>query len=84
MRVFSSDEYAEIWWDTKAKTLTPHKHNKPDIVQSREEIFYMSVGLDVNPTKNFNEKRGNYLPLAAELKWYLYIRIIPIVIRATG
>lgn len=59
MWVFSSDEYAEIWWDTKAKTLTPHKNNKADIVlwskvEKKYFIIYMSVGLDVNPTKNFN------------------------------
>ena len=55
------------------ETLTPLKHNKPDIVlwskaEKRCFIIDISVGLDVNVTKNFNQKRDNYLPLAAELK----------------
>ena len=41
--------------------------------------------MDVNVTKNFNQKRDNYLPLAAELK-RLYdkfnFEIIPITIGA--
>ena len=92
IREFYSNEYVEIWWDTKVKTLTPLKHNKPDIVlwskaEKRCFIIDISVGLDVNVTKNFNQKRDNYLPLAAELK-RLYetytFEIIPIAIGATG
>ena len=82
----------EIWWDTKVKILTLLKHNKPDIVLSSKaenkcSIIDISIGLDVNVTKNFNQKRDNYLPLAAELK-RLYetytFKIIPIAIGATG
>ena len=43
--------------------------------------------MDVNVTKNFNQKRDDYLPLASELK-LLYdkfnFEIIPITIGATG
>ena len=50
-------------------------------------IIDISVCLDVNITKNFNQKRDDYLPLAAELK-HLYdkfnFKIIPITIGATG
>ena len=50
-------------------------------------IIDISVGLDVNVTKNFNQKRDSYLPLAAELK-RIYdkftFEIIPITIGATG
>ena len=50
-------------------------------------IIDISVGLDVNVTKIFKQKRDNYLPLAAELK-RLYktytFEIIPIAIGATG
>ena len=92
IREFYSNEYVEIWWDTKVKTLTLLKHNKPDIVLwSKAEkkcfIIDISVGLDVNVTKNFNQKRDNYLPLASELK-RLYetytFEIILIAMGATG
>ena len=47
----------------------------------------MSVGLDINVTKNFSQKRDSYLPLAAELK-RIYdkftLEIIPITIGATA
>ena len=43
--------------------------------------------MDVNVTKNFNQKRDDYLPLAAELK-RLYdkfnFEIIPVTIGVTG
>ena len=86
----------EIWWDNKVKTLTPLKHNKTDsspelrkarcdVARALDLIIDISVGLDVNVTKNFNQKRD--LPLAAELK-RLYetytFEIIPIAIGATG
>ena len=89
---FYSNEQIEIWWDTKIKTLTPVQQNKPDIVMWKKEdkqclIIDISVGLDVNVTKNFHQKRDNYLPFAAELK-RLYdkfnFEVIPITISATG
>ena len=92
IREFYSNEQIEIWWDTKIKTLTPVQHNKPDIVTWRKEDkqcfnIDVSVGLDVNVTKNFKQKRDSYLPLAAELK-RIYdkftFEIIPITIGATG
>ena len=50
-------------------------------------IIDISVGLDVNLTKNFSQKRNYYLPLAVELK-RLYdkfiFEIIPLTIGATG
>ena len=50
-------------------------------------ITDISAGLDVNVTKNINQKHDNYLPLAAELK-HLYdkfaFEIIPITIGVTG
>ena len=50
-------------------------------------IIDISVGLNVSLTKNFNQKRDNYLPLAAALK-RLYdkfnFKIIPTTIGATG
>ena len=86
------NKHVEIWWDTKIITLTPTKRNKPDIVLWNKAdkkcfIIDISVGLDVNVTKNFRQKLDNYLPLAAELK-RLYdgysFEIIPIAIGATG
>ena len=70
---FYSNEQIEIRWDTKIKTLAPVQHNKPDIVMWKKEgkqcfIIDISVGLDVNVTKNFNQKRDNCLPCAAESK----------------
>ena len=50
-------------------------------------IIDISVGLDVNVTKNFNQKCDDYLPFAAELKRFydkLNFEIIPITIGATG
>ena len=44
-------------------------------------IIDISVCLDVNITKNFNQKRDDYLPLAAELKHLcdkFNFKIIPI------
>ena len=50
-------------------------------------IIDISVGLNVNVTKNFNQKGDNYLPLAAELK-RIYdkftFEIIPTTIGVTG
>ena len=92
IRELYSDEQIEIWWDTKIKTLTPVQHNKPDIVMWKKEdkqcfITDIYVSLDVNVTKNVNQKRDDYLPLAAEFK-RLYdkfnFEIIPIMIGATG
>ena len=92
IREFYSNEQLEIWWDTKIKTLTHVQYNKPDIVMWRKEdkqcfIIDISVGLDVNVTKNFSQKCDSYLPLAAELK-RIYnkftFEIIPITIGATG
>ena len=43
--------------------------------------------MDVNVTKNFNQKRDDYLPLAAELKCLFdkfNFEIIPTTIGATG
>ena len=89
---FYSNEQIEIWWDMKIKTLSPVQHNKPDIVMWRKEdkhclIIYISVGLNVIVTKNFNKKCDNYLPLAVELKC-LYdkftFEIIAIMIGAIG
>ena len=73
IREFYSNEQIEIWWDTKIKTVTPVQHNKPDIIMWKKEdkqwfIISISIRLDVNVTKNFNQKRDDYLPLAAELK----------------
>ena len=69
----------------KIKTLTLIQHNKTDIVIQKKENI--SDGLDLNITKNFNQKRDNCLPLAAELK-HLYdtfdSKIIPITIGETG
>lgn len=60
IREFYSNGDVEIWWDTKVKTLTPLKHSKPDIVlwnklDHKCFIIDISVGLDVNVTKNFNQ-----------------------------
>ena len=92
IREFYSNEQIEIWWDTKIKTLTTVQHNKPDIVMQKKEdkqcfIIDVSVGLDVNVTKNFHQKRDNYLPLAAELKRLddkFNLEVIPVTIGATG
>ena len=50
-------------------------------------IINISVDLDLSVTKNFNQKRDNFLPLAAELKRFynkFNFKIIPIMIGATG
>ena len=86
IREFYCNEQIEIWWDTEIKTLIPVQHNKPDIVMWKNEdelcfIIDISVGLDLNATNEFNQKRDNYLPLAAELK-HLYdkfnFEVIPV------
>ena len=86
------DDKIEMWWDTKIKTLTKLEHNRPDIVLwKRNErkcfVIDISVGLDVNVSRNHQAKIDNYLPLLAELK-RLYpeyvFDIVPIVIGATS
>ena len=86
------DDKIEMWWDTKIKTLTKLEHNRPDIVLwKRNErkcfVIDISVGLDVNVSRNHQAKIDNYLPLLAELK-RLYpeyvFDVVPIVIGATG
>ena len=62
-----------MWWETKIKTLTKLEHNRPDIVLwKRNErkcfVIDISVGLDVNVSRNHQAKIDNYLPLLAELK----------------
>ena len=50
-------------------------------------VIDISVGFDINVTKNFNQKRDNYLPLVAELKGpydKFTFQIIPVMIGATG
>ena len=82
----------EVWWDTKIETLTPCKHNKPDIVlwkKARKKCYVIDicVCLDVNIDKNIKMKHDHYLPLTAELK-RLYseysFEVIPVVLGATG
>ena len=61
-----------MWWDTKIKTLTKLEHNRPDIVLWKRNdkcfVIDISVGLDVNVSRNHQAKIDNYLPLLAELK----------------
>ena len=87
-----TDEFVEIWWDTQIKTIPSLKHNKPDLViQYKVDktcfIVDVAVGLDVNTTRNYNQKNDNYVLLLTELK-KLYPRytfeIVPIVVGATG
>ena len=86
------DDKIEMWWDTKIKTLTKLEHNRPDIVLWKRNgrkcfVIDISVGLDVNVSRNHQAKIDNYLPLLAELK-RLYpeyvFDVVPIVICATG
>ena len=71
------DDKIEMWWDTKIKTLTKLEHNRPDIVLwKRNERKYfvidISVGLDVNVSRNHQAKIGatgfidNYLKVDLE------------------
>ena len=92
IREVYADEDAEIWWDTKIKTLVKLEHDKPDIILWKKRlskcfILDVCVCLDVNIDKNINLKQDYYLPLAAELK-RLYpsydFEVLPIVIGATG
>jgi hypothetical protein len=67
------DADIEVWWDTKIETLTPCKHNKPDIILWRKTgkkcyVVDICVCLDVNIDKNIKMKHDHYLPLTAELK----------------
>ena len=82
----------EIWWDKKITTISPLKHNKPDILYWNKHdntcfIIDIAVGLDVNITKSVNLKHDNYMQLSSELK-RLYpnfsFEIVPIVLGATG
>ena len=88
---YTNDD-AEIWWDTKIKTLMKLEHDRPDIVLWKKKelkcyIMDICVCLDVNIDKNIKQKLDSYLPLAAELK-RLYpaynFEVLPIVIGATG
>ena len=87
-----ANEKAEIWWDTKIRTLMKLEHDRPDIVLWKKEelkcyIMDICVCLDINIDKNIKQKLDSYLPLAAELK-RLYpeydFEVLPIVIGATG
>ena len=69
---YTNDD-AEIWWDTKIKTLVKLEHDRPDIVLWKKKelkcyIMDICVCLDVNIDKNIKQKLDSYLPLAAELK----------------
>ena len=87
-----TDEFVEMWWDTKIKTIPSLQHNKPDLViwykiDKTCSIVDVAVGLDVNTTWNYNQKNDNYVLLLFKLK-KLYPRytfeILPIVLGATG
>ena len=60
---------------------------KPYRQAGRQTDRHVFVSLSVNVTKNFNQRRDDYLPLVAKLK-RLYdkftFEIIPITIEATG
>ena len=89
--VYSGDD-KEIGWNTKIKTSPTLEHNKPDIVLWLEKekkcyIIDIKVGLDVNITKNIDQKHDTYFLLSVELK-RLYkhytFEVIPIILGATG
>ena len=89
---FYNDDSAEVWWDTKIKTLC-RRYNKievPDIevCKIKEKLCFIidvSIGLDVNVDKNYELKHSSYLSLAAELN-HLYehykFEVVPIVVGA--
>ena len=59
-----ADEFVEIWWDTKIKTIPSLQHNKPDLVMRYKIdktwfIVEIAVRLDVNTTRNYNQKDDN-------------------------
>ena len=71
LRDLFSNEYLEICRGAKAKILL--KQKKTDIffwtkAEKNSFTIHMVVLLDVYVTKNFNQKRDNYIPLATELK----------------
>ena len=50
-----TDEFVEMWWDNKIKTIASLQHNKPDLViwykiDKTCSIVDVAVGLDVNTT----------------------------------
>ena len=66
-------EFVEIWWDTKIKTIPSLQHNKPDLVIWHKIdktcfIVDVPVRLDINTTRNYNQKNDNYMLLLTELK----------------
>ena len=85
-------EKADIWWDMKIKTPRGVKHTKPDIVVWDKQkkicqIIDISVPLDVNVNRKYQEKIDSYIPLAAELQ-RLYtdyrFEVTPIIIGSLG
>ena len=89
IREFYCNEQIKIWWDPKIKTLTVVQHDKPNIAMWKKEdkqcfIIDISVGLDGNITKNFNQKRDKYLPLELKRLYDKFnFEIIPLTIGAT-
>ena len=59
-----TDEFVETWWDTKIKAIPSLQHNKPDLViwykiDKTCFIVNVAVELDVNTTRNYNQKNDN-------------------------
>ena len=53
------DNDKKIWWDKKVTTISPLKHNKPNIVywnttENRCYIIGIASGLNINVGKNIN------------------------------
>lgn len=91
IRVISSDD-CDVWWDMKITMPSGVEHNKPDIVVWKKkeklcQVIDISVPLDKNIDKKFQEKRNNYIPLISEMQ-RIYrdykFEIIPVIIGALG
>ena len=55
-----TDEFVEIWWDAKIKTIPSLQHNKSNLViwykiDKTCFIVDVAVGIDVNTTRNYNK-----------------------------
>ena len=55
-----TDEFVEIWWDAKIKTIPLLQHNKSNLViwykiDKTCFIVDVAVGIDVNTTRNYKK-----------------------------
>ena len=91
LAVNTSDK-CDVWWDQKINMPTGIKHNKPDIVvwdkdNKRCQVIDISVPLDTNIEKSYDDKVTAYLPLVGELarlyREYKY-EVVPVIIGALG